>query len=72
MAAAAIGSASARTRGNLMHNTIAALLLLLSPALAFAGLANGDVVGRVPEPETLALVVGAFVAVGIVRWIRRK
>lgn len=65
-------SASVRTRGNLMQNTIVALLLLASPALAFAGNANPDVSNRVPEPETLALLVGAAVAVGIVRWIRRK
>lgn len=50
-------------------NIIAALLLLSSPALAVAGL---DGTNRVPEPETLALVAGAFVAVGVVRWIRRK
>jgi len=55
-----------------MQNTIAALLLLASPTLAFAGTGGGDVVGRAPEPETLALIVGAFVAIGIVRWIRRK
>jgi len=55
-----------------MRNTIVALWLLVSPALAFAGSANGDVSGRAPEPETLALIAGAFVAIGIVRWIRRK
>lgn len=55
-----------------MQNTIVSLLLLVSPALAFAGIPTNDVSGRVPEPETLALIVGAFVAIGIVRWIRRK
>jgi hypothetical protein len=56
-----------------MKRVAVALSLLALPALAFAG--SGQVFDgtlRVPEPETLALIAGAAVAVGIVRWIRRK
>jgi uncharacterized membrane protein YfcA len=59
-------------KGNLMQKAIAVLFLLVSPLTVAGGTVGADVSGRLPEPETLALVVGAFVAVGIVRWIRRK
>jgi len=54
-----------------MTRVIAAMLLFGLPALSFADF-TGDTSNRVPEPETLALLAGAAVAWGIVRWIRRK
>jgi len=48
--------------------TIAALFALGMPVLSLAQ----DNTNRAPEPETLALLAGAAVAWGIVRWIRRK
>jgi PEP-CTERM motif-containing protein len=50
---------------------IAALSMIAMPALSFATVID-DTSNRVPEPETLALLAGAAVAWGIVRWIRRK
>jgi hypothetical protein len=49
---------------------IAALSMIAMPALSFAITVDG--INRAPEPETLALLAGAAVAWGIVRWIRRK
>jgi hypothetical protein len=49
--------------------SIALLFTLAMPTLSFAFV---DGVQRAPEPETLALLAGAAVAWGIVRWIRRK
>jgi hypothetical protein len=54
-----------------MDKIVAALLLLGSPALSLALTVDGGI-GRIPEPETLALFAGAAVAWGIVRWIKRK
>ena len=56
-----------------MARIIVATLLFGLPALSFADFTvGGDTSSRVPEPETLALLAGAAVAWGIVRWIRRK
>ncbi len=55
--------------------SIAALFMLGLPVLAFAITSIVDTfdnTNRAPEPETLALLAGAAVAWGIVRWIRRK
>ena len=51
-----------------MTRVIAAMLLFGLPALSLAQ----DNTNRAPEPETLALLAGAAVAWGVVRWIRRK
>jgi hypothetical protein len=50
------------------ENILAALLLLVAPAVSFAGV-DGT---ALPEPESLALFAGAGVAWAIVHWIKRK
>jgi len=76
-----LGRIPARTSGSVilhesggvigMDKIVAALLLLGSPALSLAVSTDGSI-GRIPEPETLALFGGAAVAWAIVRWIKRK
>ena len=49
------------------ENIVAALLVLIAPAVSVAQDASS-----LPEPETIALFVGAGVAWAIVHWIRRR
>ena len=47
----------------------AALLVALTPVVAFAG---GTVPGRIPEPETLALIGIGIVALVVAKTRKRK